>query len=305
MASTATQKFAAIALPILTALSPTIAQADCSDDQFGYNQTLDNIEISRDQAQEVINYNTDAPALFKAAAENASAEVIKSVLSQYIGTDFIEDGIPAYPAYEDALNAFLCAMADLLDTRILYTDASKKYFALEEGLIELMIKTAVTEDDIRGRIETLSDHAHASSLKPRQHEYSHADMFIDRAKGMVSYIAADPERAEGFVSFIVNEIQNTDAPLKRAGYARLLGALALENNEYIPHYLNVVDQDRTILNSTLGMFISDLNTADYNGEIEAIITDQLQNAETVNEQKLASNMLSRFTVINERLLALD
>lgn len=302
MAFNAAQKFAIAALPLLSALSPTLAFANCNDDSLGYNQTLRNIEIGREQLNTIQNFNTDAPAMFKEAATDASASVIENVLSQYMGTDFIEDGIPAYPAYEDAQDAFLCAMADLLNTRILYAADRAQYFALEEGLIELMVQTAITEDDIRARLDVLSDPSN-KSLKPRQYNYTHVDIFIDRAKGMTMEIAADPEKIDGFVNFIINEINDQDSPIRRAGLTRFLGALALENNDYIPDYLDIVTHDPELLNSTLGIFISDLNTTEYSDKIRDVLTEQAADAETVRERTLAANMLSRFTVINETLLA--
>lgn len=304
MAFNAAQKFAIAALPLLAAISPANASANCNDDSLGYNQTLGDIEISRDQLNAIQDYNTDAPAIFKEAAKDASANVIKKVLSQYMGTDFVEDGIPAYPAYEDAQDAFLCAMADLLNTRILYAADRAQYFALEEGLIELMIQTAITEDDIRARLDVLSDPSN-QSLKPRGYNYTHVDIFIDRAKGIAEDIAANPEQIEGFVSFIINEINDQESQINRASLTRLLGALALENNDYIPDYLNVVTHNPKLLNSTLGIFISDLNTAEYNDEISNILTEQAENAETVQAQTLAANMLSRFTVKTESLLTLE
>ena len=304
MAFNAAQKFAIAALPLLAAISPANASANCNDDSLGYNQTLGDIEISRDQLNAIQDYNTDAPAIFKEAAKDASASVIENVLSQYMGTDFVEDGIPAYPAYQDAQDAFLCAMADFLNTRILYAANRAQYFALEEGLIELMIQTAITEDDIRARLDVLSDPSN-QSLKPRGYNYTHVDIFIDRAKGIAEDIAANPEQIEGFVSFIINEINDQESQINRASLTRLLGALALENNDHIPDYLSVVTQDPELLNSTLGIFISDLNTAEYSDEIRDILTEQAENAETAQERRLAANMLSRFSVRTESLLALE
>lgn len=275
-------------LPVFLALAPAFAKADCADDPLGYADTLQNIDIdestlTQEQIQGLRGMNAYAAIveLIGPAAQAAGNNIVDQVLQNR--EDIIEAlgngqrpedfGMPAYQNYDAAVNAFICVMAELMGGIPMQQDRNVQT-ELERAFIRLLFETAITEDDIRARLETIEMAGAQGAMGSNNHSHGYAGQFLDAVKNNLDMIIADPDRASAYISFALSELQNDETEYNEGTLARILAPLVAHHGEHIPEYLDIIEADDGLFNATFTRFFNDLETRDFDERIFDILVEK-------------------------------
>lgn len=275
--------FATIALPLMAMASPATAFAGCQDDPMGFADSLENIEVdysnlTHEERQELSGVGGYQASLefVSLAAENTAQAVIDTVTSNYLGTEFIADGIPAYPSYEFAKDALICEMQNLMSDRIIYQDARRKHNAFEEGLFILMARTAITEDDVRARFEDIIDATENRTFRGADvSAENRMSALLRTMRDQHNEIIQNPEAIDGYIAFLTHEIESPSFDLNRTALTRFLGDLVVHSPDHIPAFIDIIDRNDGLFNSTYNRFFNQLENRDHDEQIFGMLVGKL------------------------------
>lgn len=284
MQFSAAKNFAIYALPIMAAFAPAFANASCPDDAMGFTRALENIEIDYDsltpdeltELRGMNGYYAGMPHR-KEAAVQAAKNVVDEVVAQFLGEDFIGTDIPAYPAFDYARDAFICVMSDIRNNnRILMEDDRNKLNAFEDAFYSLMFETAITEDDIRVRIQTLEELGAQGLFGTPSHNDGYAGPYFDEVTRNISDLAHEPHRVQGYVDFAIAELQSEDTLFNRDTLAEILGKVVAHTPDRIPEYLEIIASDEDAFKESFSGFFNNLESRDFDDSIFAILESHVE-----------------------------